>query len=107
MAFGLNESLARLDEEGTRCTTPFRHGTRDVERYRPRIEDEQKPHPRGEVDVIAAGTSCFVVDGRACDVVIGDALFVPAHAEHRFTGFSDDFSTWVFFYGPEGGERGA
>ncbi len=25
----------------------------------------------------------------------------------RFIGFSDDFSTWVFFYGPEGGERNA
>ena len=23
---------------------------------------------------------------------------------HRFERFSDDFATWVFFYGPEGGE---
>ncbi|WP_236872756.1 cupin domain-containing protein [Burkholderia sp. NRF60-BP8] len=67
------------------------------------------PHTRGEVDVIAAGTSRFVVDGRECDVVIGDALFVRAHAGHRFTGFSDDFSTWVFsfFCGAEDRERGA
>lgn len=29
MAFGLNESLARLDEEGTLFTTPFRPGTHE------------------------------------------------------------------------------
>jgi hypothetical protein len=31
-------------------------------------------------------------------------LFVPAGIEHRFYDFSDDFCTWVMFYGPEGGE---
>jgi len=31
-------------------------------------------------------------------------LFVPAGVEHRFENFSDDFATWVIFYGPEGGE---
>jgi hypothetical protein len=31
-------------------------------------------------------------------------LFVPAGDEHRFTNFSDDFATWVFLYGPKGGE---
>jgi len=31
-------------------------------------------------------------------------LFVAAGEEHRFTEFTDDFATWVFFYGPEGGE---
>ncbi|UXU90593.1 cupin domain-containing protein [Burkholderia sp. S-53] len=107
MKLGLNESLARLDEEGTLFTTLFRHGTLDVELYRPRIEDKQKPHTRDEVYVIATGTSRFIVDERECDVAAGDALFVPAHAVHRFVDFSVDFSTWVFFYGPEGGERGA
>jgi hypothetical protein len=24
---------------------------------------------------------------------------------HRFENFTDDFGTWVIFYGPEGGER--
>jgi hypothetical protein len=31
-------------------------------------------------------------------------LFVAAREEHRFVEFTDDFATWVFFYGPEGGE---
>ena len=34
----------------------------------------------------------------------GQVLFVPAGIEHRFEDFSDDFSTWVIFYGPAGGE---
>ena len=34
----------------------------------------------------------------------GDMLFVPAGTVHRFEDFSDDFATWVIFYGPEGGE---
>jgi hypothetical protein len=34
----------------------------------------------------------------------GDVLFAAAHVEHRFEGFSDDFATWVVFYGPPGGE---
>ena len=34
----------------------------------------------------------------------GDFLFVPARAEHRFLDFTDDFTTWVLFYGAEGGE---
>jgi len=35
----------------------------------------------------------------------GDALFVPAGVEHRFTRFTPDFVTWVIFYGTKGGER--
>lgn len=35
----------------------------------------------------------------------GDLLFVPAGVEHRFGPFTDDFATWVLFYGPEGGEN--
>jgi len=34
----------------------------------------------------------------------GDLLFVPAGIVHRFEDFTDDFATWVMFYGPEGGE---
>ncbi len=33
------------------------------------------------------------------------ALFVPAHATHRFEEFTDDFAAWVVFWGPQGGEK--
>ena len=31
-------------------------------------------------------------------------LFVPAGVEHRFEKFTEDFKTWVIFYGAIGGE---
>lgn len=40
----------------------------------------------------------------ALDQLPGDLLFVPAGVVHRFEEFTDDFATWVMFYGPEGGE---
>ena len=44
---------------------------------------------------------------RSTSVPAGEALFVPAGVEHRFEDFTPDFATWVFFYGPEGGEAAA
>ena len=35
----------------------------------------------------------------------GDALFVAADDPHHFEAMSDDFVTWVVFWGPKGGER--
>ena len=35
----------------------------------------------------------------------GDFLFVLADLPHRFTNFGDKMSTWVMFYGPDGGEN--
>jgi hypothetical protein len=31
-------------------------------------------------------------------------FFTPAGWVHRFEDFSDDFATWVVFWGPKGGE---
>ena len=49
-------------------------------------------------------TAGFFCDGETRDFAAGELLFVPAGVEHRFLDFSDDFVTWVLFYGPEGGE---
>ena len=67
--------------------------------------DSQKAHARDEVYVVATGASHFIRGKEECPVIPGDVLFVPAGEEHRFVSFTDDFSTWVFFYGPDGGER--
>jgi hypothetical protein len=32
---------------------------------------------------------------------LGELRFVPTGDDHRFLDFSDDFSTWVLFNGPE------
>jgi quercetin dioxygenase-like cupin family protein len=34
----------------------------------------------------------------------GDVIFAASGVTHRFEDFSDDFATWVVFYGPKGGE---
>jgi mannose-6-phosphate isomerase-like protein (cupin superfamily) len=84
---------------------PFEHGTLQVGLYAPRGHDDQTPHTRDEVYVVVRGTGAFVNGDRRHTFAPGDVIFVPAHREHRFENMSDDFAAWVFFYGPEGGER--
>jgi mannose-6-phosphate isomerase-like protein (cupin superfamily) len=81
------------------------HGTMKVEYYAPIGRDTQTPHTQDELYIIARGTGWFVNGERRHPFGTGDLLFVPAGNEHRFEEFSDDFGTWVIFYGPEGGER--
>jgi len=82
----------------------FKHGTLSIEFYKPEGVDLQTPHSRDEIYVVASGTGYFVNGSSREEFEPGEVLFVPAGIEHRFEEFSDDFSTWVFFYGPEGGE---
>jgi mannose-6-phosphate isomerase-like protein (cupin superfamily) len=99
------DALAQLPGPiGERFVGVFRHGSLEVEYYAPRGEDPQEPHTRDEVYVIVSGRGEFVHEGERSAFAPGDCLFVAAGVEHRFENFSDDFGTWVFFYGPEGGE---
>ncbi|MGB5238013.1 MAG: cupin domain-containing protein [Flavobacteriaceae bacterium] len=84
--------------------TFFRHGTLSVEVYKPDKIDLQEPHDRDEVYVIISGSSEFQNGKQKVKCKSGDFLFVPAYQDHRFFNFTDDFATWVIFYGPEGGE---
>ena len=83
----------------------FNHGTLVVEFYKPDKADKQRPHNRDEIYVIASGTGMFFNGTTRRKFKPGDFLFVAAGVEHRFEKFTEDFSTWVFFYGPVGGER--
>ncbi|MFT7185269.1 MAG: mannose-6-phosphate isomerase-like protein (cupin superfamily) [Pseudohongiellaceae bacterium] len=85
-------------------TELFTHGSLSVEIYKPVDVDHQQPHTRDEVYVIASGSGYFVKGDSRQTFTKGEVLFVPAGVVHKFEAFSDDFSTWVFFYGPEGGE---
>jgi len=76
-----------------------------IELYAPQGSDTQSPHTRDELYIIASGSGTFRRADRVCDFKTGDLLFVPAHEEHRFESFSDDFRTWVIFFGPAGGAR--
>lgn len=99
-------ALATLSEHsGREFVSLFRHGTLEIEIYRPEKVDKQKPHTRDELYVIISGTGIFVNGESRKPFEPGEVLFVPAGVVHRFEDFSDDFATWVFFYGPEGGEK--
>jgi mannose-6-phosphate isomerase-like protein (cupin superfamily) len=99
------EALAHVPtSEGKRFAEVLSHGSLAVEIYAPRGADPQTPHTRDEVYVVLRGRGEFVRGSERRPFEPGDVLFAPAGAVHRFEGFSDDFATWVFFYGPEGGE---
>jgi mannose-6-phosphate isomerase-like protein (cupin superfamily) len=102
--FTPEEGLAQLSTYNQEFTAMFTHGTLLIEYYKPNQIDKQQPHDRDEVYVIIAGTGLFNYAGTTRPFKAGDLLFVPAGVEHRFEQFSDDFATWVLFYGPVGGE---
>jgi mannose-6-phosphate isomerase-like protein (cupin superfamily) len=101
----IERAASLLKESGHVFTEVFTHGTLSVEFYKPENIDLQKPHDRDEIYVVASGTGVFYNGGKTWNFKPGDFLFVPAGVEHRFENFTDDFATWVFFYGPVGGEK--
>lgn len=92
--------------EGERYAEPMTHSTMRLGLYAPRKFDPQKAHDQDELYFILEGTGTFLHNGERTPFEPGDAMFVAAGIEHRFEEFSDDFATWVVFYGPEGGEGG-
>lgn len=105
MKINTKSALEELSKIKSPFLNVFEHGTLSVEVYKPQKVDLQQPHTRDEVYIIISGTGEFLNDGVRTSFAPGDFLFVPAGIEHRFENFTDDFSTWVLFYGPEGGEK--
>ncbi len=99
--------LALLPPEahpGERYAEPFTHGSMRLGMYAPRGYDPQSPHDQDELYFVLSGSGVLVHDDQRSRFKAGDALFVAAGIEHRFEDFSDDFATWVVFWGPKGGE---
>ena len=102
-------------EPGHLSSILLRYGSMQLRWYAPIGEDHQVPHDRDEIYVVVSGraateavpfadTPSIGTDTERVSVGPGDALFVPAGAEHRFEDMSEDFGAWMIFYGPEGGE---
>lgn len=98
------KALSKLKDHDKEFKILFHHGSMELEVYKPNKIDKQKPHIRDEIYIVIAGSGTFYNDGNRQPFEQGDFLFVPAGVEHRFEDFTEDFSTWVIFYGPEGGE---
>lgn len=100
----LSQAFETLSQAEQPFATVFTHGTLAVEIYQPDKVDLQQPHDKDEAYIISSGSGQFELAGEITDVKTGDFLFAPAGVQHRFINFTDDFSTWVIFYGPIGGE---
>lgn len=83
----------------------LQHGTLEIGFYKPNRVDDHEPHEQDEVYIVQSGSGFFVNGDTRRPFEPGEALFVPAGIDHRFEGFTDDFSAWVVFYGPAGGEQ--
>ena len=97
-------SVTNAYPAGEPFVTGLAHGTMSVELYAPQGIDIQTPHDQDELYFVHSGSGEFVVDGIRHSFCAGSAFFVPANTEHRFENFTTDFSTWVVFWGPKGGE---
>ncbi len=107
MQISTTSALEQLAQSGHLFLELFQHGTLNVEVYKPVETDYQQPHDRDEVYIVISGRGEFINGNTRSTFEAGDFLFVPAGVEHRFVNFTDDFATWVLFYGPKGGEKSA
>ena len=62
--------------------------------------DRQSPHEDDEVYVVLEGRGTLLVEDDQVPVEEGKAVFVPAGAEHRFTGY-EGLSVLVIFSRPD------
>ncbi|MBK6544976.1 MAG: cupin domain-containing protein [Saprospiraceae bacterium] len=104
MHLSANSAIEQLELSKKLFLELFRHGSLNLEIYKPIKIDYQSPHDRDEVYIIISGSGDFVLSKEKMKFQPGDFLFVPAGTEHHFENFSDDFATWVMFYGKLGGE---
>lgn len=61
--------------------------------------DRQQPHEDDEVYVVLEGTGTLEVEKERVDVREGQAVFVPAGADHRFVGY-EQLAVLVVFERP-------
>jgi mannose-6-phosphate isomerase-like protein (cupin superfamily) len=94
----------QLGRDGEDFFVGMRHGTMRAELYKPVGRDAQTPHSQDELYIVLQGSGTFAKNGERRSFQPGDVIFVEARAEHRFENFSEDFETWVVFWGPDGGE---
>ncbi|MFT6051034.1 MAG: mannose-6-phosphate isomerase-like protein (cupin superfamily) [Halioglobus sp.] len=106
-SFTISNALQSLKSEEEPYKELLRHGSLTIEIYKPECIDHQESHSQDEVYVVASGSGIFVNGVSREKFEPGELLFVPAGVVHRFEDFTEDFSTWVIFYGPEGGEAHA
>ena len=92
-----NRKLADADDNFVTLMTG-KHGRLLL--FAPEGEDRQTPHTQDEFYIVVSGSGNFRRGDEVVPFVAGDVLFVPAGVFHHFENFTDDFQTWVIFFGP-------
>jgi mannose-6-phosphate isomerase-like protein (cupin superfamily) len=90
--------------QGERFVSALSHGSMTVELYAPIGSDPQSPHDKDELYFTISGTGVLRIGSERHRFGPGTCFFVPAGVDHQFEEFSADFTTWVVFWGPAGGE---
>lgn len=67
--------------------------------------DPQQPHGEDELYYVLNGRAHITVGGETRSVQSGSAIFVAAHAPHRFHDIEEDLTLLVFFAPPEGSQN--
>lgn len=67
--------------------------------FAPRGTDYQNAHNRDEAYICVTGQATLELDGKRQPFGAGDLAWVPKNMPHRFFDMSDDFVTWVAFFG--------
>ena len=111
MKFSFESEMSKLPlaatdkwKQGVWDLEVYKHGTMLLEVFAPYKIDYQTPHQQDELYFVMRGKGEFVLGDDRMTFKAGDALFVPAGVVHRFENYSDDFATWVVFWGKQGGE---
>jgi Mannose-6-phosphate isomerase len=106
--FDVGDSAARLADQG---------GGYEIVHESPGLEigvyvllaperDRQSPHAFDEVYVVLEGEGDIEVEGELRHLSEGDAVFVAARAEHRFSGY-ERLALLVVFNGPHSATKGS
>ena len=99
--FQVEESLTSLTKSENIFSELFSDKDITIEIYKPDQEDLQAPHSRDELYMIISGSGDFRLNEETFQFKTGDLLIVPQGVMHRFENFTEDFATWVIFYGPK------
>src|SRR5260370_41032781 len=106
LRIALTEAAERLVVDPEPFIVLFKRGDFSVELFAPRGTDTQQPHDQDEAYIVASGSGTFRRGKERVPFQPGDFLFVAASVPHRFEKFTDDFQTWVLFFGTKAGHAG-
>lgn len=84
--------------EGVWDIEVFKKGRVSLIFFAPQGVDHQTSHDEDEFYFIASGSAKISIEDEIFPCESGDAFFVHAGCEHRFSDQTSDFSTWAVFF---------